>query len=182
MVLSRSAGCGFVSMVLCAVLGLSGCGSAERTGQAVPAASSAPVASSDGSAVFDGTAACELLDVVGSPLGFPPGRVSNTGSDNGCQTSKSGVALSLDLDSRQSYDDLRGDPNLIFDGTVNQRPAKLRHDKTKGLVGCSVSLRVATMARAIVGIGTGVNGTSEQACEQAKQAAEGIEPLLPEQA
>ncbi|MFI6024586.1 DUF3558 family protein [Amycolatopsis magusensis] len=167
-----------------ALLVLSGCSeSREGNPRPVPSVESSgsvesPAPGTD-VGVFGDTKACDLLNQALQGQGYNAGEVSNSGSLNGCQASKSGIAVRLDLDDQQGVDELRGDPSQMYEGDVNGRRAKqLKRPSSPG-AGCYVAMEVGAKARAMVLAGFGTNPSVDEACVEAEKLAAAVEPQLP---
>ncbi|MBN6037627.1 DUF3558 family protein [Amycolatopsis sp. 195334CR] len=156
----------------------------EGPGNSVTVPAEPPAAESTGSSpsprdIFAGVQVCEVLDGAVAGQGFPPGKFSDIGSDNGCRVEKTGISLGMSLDDKQGIDDFKVDPSKRFSGEVNGRRA-FQVKEPLGEVGdCQVAVDMGANARFIITVALGSNRPTDEACAQATKTAQVVEPELP---
>lgn len=166
-------------LTIAAILATSGCSSAV-SGNPVPSGttSSGPGSTAPSSAagdVFGGMDACQVLNQLLTTQGFDPGeRVSMR---NECHASKLDVGTySLALDPVQGLAEFATtDPNAVKT-SINGRNVMKSQDQ-EGM--CWFALEVGQHARALAGMTVAREKEAAQACPNARQLAEKLEPLLP---
>lgn len=170
-----------IASVVALACALTAC-SDKLGGQPAPMSTSAgpsSTAATGGDTPLAGLSPCTLLDKALTGQGFPAATPTAADPEHGCGTNKpqvGGVALLLQ-DGRAINENLT-DPSKTQTGTVHQRTAILEPGILGTSGGCSVIMEVKPKSRAIV-TGTLSTGTTDQACDFTRTAAEAVEPLLP---
>jgi hypothetical protein len=165
--------------------GLAGCTS-EVGGQATPSsqatATTAPATADPGNP-FAGLSPCTILDQVLAGQGFPPAAPTLADSKHGCGTEKptsgnvQSVDVSLILQPGGNYKNNVNNPGQASEGKVNGRPAIEEQEPQHSSGQCSIRFQVKQDSRALLVLSSSLDTAS--ACNQVKDIAEKVEPLLP---
>jgi hypothetical protein len=140
--------------------------------------SSTPSATSD--TPLAGLSPCATLDKALTGQGFPAAAPTAADPEHSCATLKPqfGTAGLLLQDGRALNEGLT-DPSKTRTGTVHSRTAILEPAPLGASGICAVTMEVKPKSRATVA-GALSTGTTDQACDFARRAAESVEPLLPQ--
>nr|WP_208407125.1 DUF3558 domain-containing protein [Amycolatopsis granulosa] len=125
--------------------------------------------------VFGGLSACQVLDQLNAGQGFRPGE--NISRRNECTATKSGFGgIGLALDPAQGLPEFRASDPSATEMSINGRRVLQAHT----LAGtCSVAIEVGQHSRAMVTVTMASSHDDAQACSNAQNWAERLEPLLP---
>lgn len=122
---------------------------------------------------------CKTLDKAVAGQGFLPSAPDTADPEHACTTTKPQAgSAGLVLQDGQTIEQAITDPSATKTGTVHARRAILERGLLGATGGCAVRMEVKPKSRAIVS-GTLSTGTTDQACDFARQAAESVESLLP---
>ncbi|WP_284750225.1 DUF3558 family protein [Amycolatopsis sp. RTGN1] len=164
-------------------LGLAACTS-EVGGQANPSTSVSTTnsATADPSNPFAGLSACTVLDQALAGQGLPQAVPGVADPNNTCKINRPtsgttpGLVVGLILQAGASYRDNVNNPAQASEGTVNGRPAIEEQEPLHVKGQCAVRFQVRD-SRALMSISFGSDTAG--ACQQAKDIAPKVEPLLP---
>ncbi|WP_329068173.1 hypothetical protein [Amycolatopsis sp. NBC_01480] len=149
-------------------------------GQPAPVSSdpsSQPSATSD--TPLAGLSPCATLDKALTGQGFPAAAPTAADPEHSCATTKPQVGtVGLMLQDGRTINEDLGDPSKTKTGTVHERAAILEPGYLGTSSGCAVDMEVKPKSRVTVS-GTLSTGTTDQACDFARSAAEAVELLLP---
>lgn len=162
--------------ITAAALAVTSC-SSTTPGTASPStgAVSPSTASTATANVFGSLNACRILDQLVAGQGFASG--TNESARNQCTTSKLNFgAYGIAFDPMQGLSEYSSQNPGATTTTINGRKA-LQAEPSPGF--CEFALEVGQHARAQAGANMASSTANAQACPNAKQLAEKLEPLLP---
>ncbi|MEW2503577.1 DUF3558 family protein [Amycolatopsis sp. NPDC047767] len=141
------------------------------------APSSAPTSQTD--TPLAGTSPCKTLDQALAGQGFPPATPSTADLEHACDTQKEGAGVfSLGLQDGEAYDTSIANPAKATPGSVRARRAILEREPTQQTGVCAVSVEVKPKSRATIAVSF-AQGTTDEACTEARTLASAVELLLP---
>lgn len=160
-------------LVAATTLTLAAC-STTTMGHASPSTASATTSTTPANP-FGTMQACQILDQLLAGQGFEPG--SNKSARNQCIASKLYFGTyAVVLDPEQGLDEFSTQNPGAVSTQINGRNA-MRDEPVPGM--CAFALEVSRSARALVVATMPDPKDRAQACPNAKQLAERLEPLLP---
>ncbi|WP_027942641.1 DUF3558 domain-containing protein [Amycolatopsis taiwanensis] len=170
--ISKASVASFAALVATAAMAVTGC-SSTIAGTASPATTSRTGTASGN--VFDALNACQVLDQLLAGQGFHPGDNQNT--RNECTTSKLDFgAYSIALDPTRGLTEFAASNVGATQTVVNGRNA-MQAEPSPGM--CVYALEVGQNALALALANMASSTDNAQACPNAEQLAEKLEPLLP---
>ena len=163
--------------------GLAACTS-EVGGQATPSSqtSATSSATADPDNPFAGLSSCTVLDQALSGQNMPKAVPGVADPNNTCLASRPtsgdtpGLVVGLIFQAVGNYRDNVNNPAKASDGNVNGRPAIEEQEPLKVKGQCAIRFQVRD-SRALLSISFGSDTAG--ACEQARDIAAKVEPLLP---
>lgn len=175
--ISRTTTVSFVTFAIAAVVAMTGCytttmGNASKASEPTSTGTTGAVNSNP----FGTLKACQVLDQLLAGQGFDPG--DNQNARNECTTSKIDFgAYSIALDPTRDLTDFEATNAGATQTVVNGRKA-MQVKPTRGM--CVYALEVGQNALALVLANMADPRQGSQSCPSAKQLAEKLEPLLPQ--
>lgn len=166
----------FTALAIAAAVAVTGCSSTTDGNPSPSTDSAAPSTTStaDGN-VFGTLNACRVLDQLLAGQGFDPG--DNESTRNECDASKLDFGTySVALDPTQGLADFAASNPGATQTTINGRNA-MQAQPTPTM--CVYALEVGQKARALAMATMAYTTDDAQACPNAQQLAERLEPLLP---
>ncbi|WAL66970.1 DUF3558 family protein [Amycolatopsis cynarae] len=165
-----------VVLVIAGMQAIAGC-SSTVPGRALPTPLVSTASSRTGATepnVFGGLDACQVLDQLLAGKGFDPG--AKQSASNACAANKSSYRYQVEFDPEWGLADFANTYRNTVKTVINGRNS-LQSNYPYPYI-CRYALEVARHSRAVVEVLTSPHESAE-ACPDAKQFAEVLEPLLP---
>ncbi|WP_156096801.1 hypothetical protein [Amycolatopsis jejuensis] len=159
---------------------LTACDSAvDGAPKPAPSASAPASSSAQADTPLAGMSSCATLDKALTGQGFPAAAPSPADPEHVCTSVKGGTGTyGLLLQDGQTIEENIQDVSQTAMGHVNKRRAILERNLNGTQATCGVRMEILPRSRAIVTAFL-TTGSTDQACEAAKNLAGVVEPLLP---